>query len=175
MKPSAGKTAAEIVHELIDKLLRRDFDGSVETLLEQRDAGARGRARGGRRGRARPSRARRELAGGDRPARRPTSADEIPGLGAAGHRRRGGRVALGADGRPRPAVQWRRTASATRPTRATRHLRDPELVLRHARELVLRLREGVPAHAGAPGTAVLARPWTEEAPGPLALEATVDA
>jgi hypothetical protein len=54
------------------------------------------------------------------------------------------------------------------------HLLDPELVLRHARELVLRLREGVPAHAGAPGTAVLARPWTEEAPGPLALEATLE-
>ena len=31
------------------------------------------------------------------------------------------------------------------------HLLDPELVLRHARELVLRDRENIPAHASAPG------------------------
>ena len=31
------------------------------------------------------------------------------------------------------------------------------------------------ARAGAPGTAVLARPWTEDAPGPVAIEATVEA
>ena len=76
-------------------------------------------------------------------------------------------------GRDRPSNGGARIGEAPDPRDS--HLRDPELVLKHARELVLRLREGMPAHAGAPGTAVLARPWTAEAPGPLALEATIDA
>src|SRR3954453_16444624 len=35
VKPSAGKTSAQVVDELIDLLLRRDFEDSVETLLER--------------------------------------------------------------------------------------------------------------------------------------------
>ena len=175
VKPSAGKTATQIVHELIDLLLRRDFDGTSTTLVEQRVA-RRPRARRSRpRTRARPSRkaTRRRPAASSR-RRKPEERDEIPGLVRPGHRQGGRRVALGADGRPRPAVE-RRRAAAGRARPARLHLRDPELVLRHARELVLRLREGVTARAGAPGTAVLARPWTEDAPGPLAIEATVEA
>jgi hypothetical protein len=54
------------------------------------------------------------------------------------------------------------------------HLRDPELVLRHAHELVLRLREGLAGPVGAPGAQLATRPWTG-APGELALDATLDA
>ncbi len=175
VKPSAGKTAAEIVHELIGKLLRRDFNGNVETLFEhalRAPAGVPVEADEDTGGEAEPGPA--ELAGGDRPAPRPKSPDEIPGLARPGSGDEAGESrSVPMVGRDRPSNGGARIGDAPDPRDS--HLRDPELVLKHARELVLRLREGVPAHAGAPGTAVLARPWTEEAPGPLALEATVDA
>ena len=162
VKPSAGKTAAEVVHELIDKLLRRDYGGSVETLLEQAVAGAHGRARRHRRGRPR-RRARRRATGGERPPERP--GDEIPGLVRPGTGKEAGESrSVPMVGRDRPSNGGARIGEAPDPRDS--HLRDPELVLRHARELVLRLREGVPAHAGAPGTAVLARPWTDGGAGP---------
>ena len=174
VKPSAGKTAAEVVLELIDKLLRRDFDGSVETLLEhalRAPAGVPVEAED-EGGEAEPGEA--ELGGGDRPAPRPTSPDEIPGLARPGSADEAGASrSVPMVGRDRPSNGGTRIGEAPDPRDS--HLRDPEAVLRHARELVLRLREGVPAHAGAPGHAVLAQPWTAEAPGPLALEATVDA
>jgi MoxR-like ATPase len=173
VKPSAGKTASEIVHELIDALLRRDFDGSVDTLLERAlrtPAGQPVEADEG--GEAEPGEA--ELAGGDRPGRRPEAPDEIPGLARPGSGDEAGESrSVPMIGRDRPSNGGTRMQDAPDPRAA--HLHDPELVLRRARELVLRLREGVPAHAGAPGMAVLARPWSQEAPGPLALEATVDA
>lgn len=175
VKPSAGKTAAEIVNELIDKLLRRDFGGSVETLIERArraPAGVPVEPDDADGGDARPGDA--EAAGGDRPSTRPRAPDEIPGLARPGSGREAGKSrSVPMVGRDRPSPGGARIGEAPDPRDS--HLRDPELVLKHARELVLRLREGVPAHAGAPGHAVLARPWTAEAPGPLALEATIDA
>jgi MoxR-like ATPase len=174
VKPSAGKTAAEVVIELIDKLLRRDFDGAVQTLLDRAQrapAGVPAEAEDDG-GEAEPGDA--ELAGGDRPSARPKAPDEIPGLARPGSGDEAGESrSVPMVGRDRPSNGGARLGEAPAPR--DDHLRDPELVLKHARELVLRLREGVPAHAGAPGHAVLPRPWTAEAPGPLALEATVDA
>ncbi|HET6548212.1 MAG TPA: AAA family ATPase [Solirubrobacter sp.] len=173
VKPSTGKTATEIVHELIDMLLQRDFDGSVETLLERArrapqgvpaepDEGGDGPADGD------------TLAGGDRPSERPRTPDEIPGLARPGTGDETGESrSVPMVGRDRPSSGGTRLHEPPDPRDA--HLRDPEAVLRHARELTLRLRDGVAARAGAPGTAVLSRPWSEDAPGPLALEATVDA
>jgi hypothetical protein len=55
------------------------------------------------------------------------------------------------------------------------HLRDPELVLRHARELVLRVREGMLSPAGAQVGVLEAHPWMASSPGPLAVEQTIEA
>ncbi len=170
VKPSAGKTAAEIVHELIDKLLRRDYGGSVENLLEQAVAGPTGAPADTGEGAAPEGEA--PATGGERTPERP--GDEIPGLVRPGTGKEAGESrSIPMVGRDRPSNGGTRMAEAPDPRDA--HLRDPEMVLKHARELVLRLREGVPAYAGAPGHALLARPWTAEAPGPLALEATIDA
>ncbi len=170
VKPSAGKTAVEIVHELIDKLLRRDYGGSVENLLEQAVAGPSGAPADSDEGAAPEGEA--PATGGERTPERP--GDEIPGLVRPGTGKEAGESrSVPMVGRDRPSNGGARIGDAPDPRDS--HLRDPEAVLRHARELVLRLREGVPAHAGTPGTAVLSRPWTAEAPGPLALEATVDA
>src|SRR5919198_1672625 len=35
VKPSAGRTACQIVHEIIDAILRRDYEGSLDLLLER--------------------------------------------------------------------------------------------------------------------------------------------
>jgi DNA-binding GntR family transcriptional regulator len=34
VKPSAGRTACQIVHAIIDAILARDYEGSVDVLLE---------------------------------------------------------------------------------------------------------------------------------------------
>ncbi len=170
VKPSAGKTAAQIVHELIDKLLRRDYGGSVEALIEQALTGAGGTPVDTDEGQAQDGEA--PAAGGERTPERP--ADEIPGMVRPGTGKEAGESrSVPMVGRDRPSNGGARMAEAPDPR--DRHLRDPEAVLRHARELMLRMREGMLAPVGVPGPAVLARPWTAEAPGPLALEATVDA
>jgi MoxR-like ATPase len=170
VKPSAGKTAAQIVHELIDKLLRRDYGGSLENLLEQAVAGPAGAPADTDEGAAPEGEG--PATGGERPPERP--GDEIPGLVRPGTGKEAGESrSVPMVGRDRPSNGGARMGEAPDPRDS--HLRSPEAVLRHARELILRLREGVHAHAGGPGTAVLARPWTADALGPLALEATVDA
>jgi MoxR-like ATPase len=172
VKPSAGRTAAEIVHELIDRLLRRDYGGRPEQLVEQALAAPAGvpvEPEGEGDG---PPGERGDSGGGDqRPERRP---DEIPGLARPGTGAEPGESrSVPMVGRDRPSNGGARIHEAPDPR--DEHLRDPELVLRHARELVLRVREGAPARHGTPGTALLARPWTDDAPGPLAVEATVEA
>jgi Mg-chelatase subunit ChlD len=177
VKPSVARTACEIVHELIDALLRRDYAGSVEALLEHALAAPAGTPveADDEKGQTLTEEGEAPLAGGgERPAGEPRAPDEIPGLARPGSGDEPGESrSVPMVGRDRPSNGGALLHDPPDPRDA--HLRDPELVLRHARELVLRLREGVPARAGAPGTAVLARPWTEDAPGPLALDATVDA
>ncbi len=178
VKPSASRTACDIVHELIDRVLRRDHGGSVETLLEHALAAPAGQpVETDEQGDATLAEEGEALAsgGGDRPAPRPERRpDEIPGLARPGTGQEPG------DSRSVPMVgRDRPSTGSIRPRELTdhrdTHLQDPEAVLRHARELVLRVREGLPSARGAHGTALVARPWTETAPGPLSVEHTIDA
>jgi MoxR-like ATPase len=172
VKPSAGRTAAEIVHELIDRLLARDYGGRPENLVEAASRAPTGAPVEGE-GEGPPGEDRGDPGGGEKPGDR-RKPDEIPGLVRPGTGAEpGDSRSVPMVGRDRPSNGGARVGDAPEPR--DEHLRDPELVLRHARELVLRVREGEPAHHGAPGTALLSRPWTEDAPGPLALDATVEA
>ncbi len=177
VKPTASRTAREIVHELVDLVLRRDYGGSVEILLEKAVAGpvgqpteteGEGEASLSEEGEA-------GLAGGgERAAKKPTRPDEIPGLS------RPGSGAEAGESRSVPMVDRDRpSAGGTRPTELTDareiHLRDPEQVLRQARGLVLRLREGMPGATGGSGSTLASEPWTESVDGQLDLGATVEA
>ncbi|MGH9243768.1 MAG: hypothetical protein ACRD29_05505 [Acidimicrobiales bacterium] len=86
LRPAVGRTACDIVHEIIDAVLRRDFDGDVSVLVERATASRSGqpadtdgdpRSAVGEEGEV-------TLAGtGERPA--PLDGpDEIPGLSRPG-------------------------------------------------------------------------------------------
>src|SRR5690242_17302043 len=75
--------------------------------------------------------------------------------------------------RDQPATRGARTGEL-REVRDT-HLRDPEAVMRAARELDLRARQGIPSAAGPAGTALRSAPWTEQRNGQLDVEETIDA
>jgi magnesium chelatase subunit D len=175
VKPSAGRSACEIVHELIDAVLRRDHGASVDALLEHALAAPTGEPVPAD-GDAEATLAEEGEAalggGGERPATKP--GDEIPGLSRPG--------ASGEPGESRSVPMVGRDRPSSGGTRATEldatrdeHLRDPELVLRHARELVLRVREGMLSPAGAQVGPLDAEPWIASAPGPLAVEQTLEA
>jgi MoxR-like ATPase len=174
VKPSAGRTACEIVHELIDAVLRRDHGGSVEGLLEHALATPAGEPVPAD-GDADTTLAEEGEAGvgggGERPAGEP---DEIPGLarpGAGGEPGESRSVPM--VGRDRPSSGGAPRAELDAPR--DEHLRDPELVLRHAGELVLRVREGMLSPAGAQVGPLDAQAWIAAAPGPLAVEQTLEA
>jgi MoxR-like ATPase len=176
VKPSAGRTACQIVHELIDAVLRRDHGGSVEGLLEHALAAPSGEPvdSEGDGDTTLAEEGKTALAGGgERPVAKPEHPEEIPGLARPGTGSEPGESrSVPMVGRDRPA------SGGTRPQELTdareSHLRDPELVLRHARELVLRLRDGIPSASGAHEAALTSRPWIESAPGPLAVEHTLE-
>ena len=177
VRPAASRSACEIVDELIDAVLRRDYAGSFETLLEHAAAAPAGqpahvegedRATLGEEGET-------ALAGGgDRqpePSREP---DEIPGLS-----RPGGGAEPG-ESRSVPMVERDRPSpGASRPLDLTDHrefhMRDPDAVLREARELVLRIRSGVHAPVGHAGTVLESEPWRPHTSGLLDVAATIDA
>ncbi|MGH9244897.1 MAG: AAA family ATPase [Acidimicrobiales bacterium] len=177
LRPAANRTACDVVDELIDLVLGRDYQGRIEVLLERAAAtptGEPAEADGepvsmlGEEGEA-------ALAGGgDRPAP-PAPPAEIPGLA-----RPGGSGEPG-ESRSVPMVERDRpSAGGTRPTELSdsqdTHLHSLQEVLDHARELVLRPRrcpEG--RSAGAAGADLGSEPWSESTPGPLDVAATVDA
>src|SRR5919198_803835 len=89
VKPSAGRTACQIVHELIDAVLARDYEASVDVLLERAAAAPVGDpAQSDGEGPGRPTEdADAALGTGDRPAEedeRRSPEDEIPGLSRPG-------------------------------------------------------------------------------------------
>ena len=172
VKPAARKTACQVVHELIDAVLARDYQGSVEFLLEQvaaptgepvasDDAGDSDLTEQGETTVA---------GGGDRPPEQSEQPDEIPGLSRPGSGEAG-------DSRSVPMVDRDQpTARGTRPPHAARdgHVRDPELVLAAARELHLRARSGTYHHGGASGVALHSAPWIDGRDGQLDVGATID-
>ncbi|MPZ92415.1 MAG: VWA domain-containing protein [Actinobacteria bacterium] len=72
----------------------------------------------------------------------------------------------------------RPSAGGSRPTeleaRFDGHLRDPEEVLRRARELLLRPHDGTPDAAGGAGTGLESKPWTPSIQGSLDVAGTVE-
>jgi MoxR-like ATPase/Mg-chelatase subunit ChlD len=173
VKPTANRTPCQIVHEIIDALLARDYGGSVETLLERarepggEDPSASAEGEGGS-APAEPH----QGSGGERvPDRQP---DEIPGLS-----RPGGTSEPG-ESRSVPMVERdRRSPGSVRPGELTdereAHLRDLDAVLREARELVVRLRDGAPATAGVRGAVLRSEPLTGATPWPLDAERAIEA
>jgi MoxR-like ATPase len=177
-RPTVTRTACAIVHEILDTVLRRDYHGSVASLVEAaiaapagEPAEAPGEATGtvGEEG---------EVAlaqGGPRPARRPEQPDELPGLtrpGGGGEPGESRSVPM--VDRDRPSAPGGRPAEP--PDARETHLRDLDEVLRRARELVLRPRDGIRrATGGQPGTELRSEPVTASPNGLLDLPATLEA
>jgi MoxR-like ATPase/Mg-chelatase subunit ChlD len=180
VKPSSGRTAREIVHELIDLVLQRDYDGSVEVLLEHiaaAPAGDPAESDGAGPGR-RDDEAEAAVGTGDRPADedaddRRSPEDEIPGLSRPGGGEAGESRSVPMVDRDQPAARGARSAEL-HDVRDT-HLRDPESVMRAARELDLRARQGVPSAAGPSGTQLHSTHWTDARDGHLDIEQTIGA
>jgi len=145
VKPSTGRTACQIVHEIIDAILGRDYEGSLDVLLEHAAAAPVGDpaesddAGGGRRDRE----AEAATGTGDQPADdaddRRSPDDEIPGLSRPGGGEAGESRSVPMVDRDQPAARGTRTGELT--DVSDTHLRDPEAVMRAARELDLRARD----------------------------------
>jgi MoxR-like ATPase/Mg-chelatase subunit ChlD len=174
LKPTAGRTACEIVHELIDIVLRRDYRGSVETLLERAAAAPTGEPVASEDSGAGRSGEEGETAlagGGEQPPGEPDRPDEIPGLSRPG----GGEAG---DSRSVPMVDRDQPSARAVPGGGDirdGHLRDPEAVLRAAQEFNLRPRTGSYQPDGASGLALRSAPWTAGRAAQLDVSATIDA
>jgi Mg-chelatase subunit ChlD len=179
VKPSSGRTACAIVHELIDLVLERDYEGSVEVLLEHAAAAPVGdpaESDGDGSGRRDPE-AEAAVGTGDRPPEetddRRSPDDEIPGLSRPGGGEAGESRSVPMVDRDQPAARGARTAEL--PGVRDTHLRDPEAVMRAARELDLRARQGVPSAAGPSGLQLHSTHWSEARRGHLDVDATIGA
>ncbi len=178
VKPSAGRTACQIVHEIIDAILARDYEGSVDVLLEHAAAAPVGDpadsdADGGGQ---RSDEAEAGLGTGDRPPDeddRRSPEDEIPGLSRPGGAEAGESRSVPMVDRDQPAARGARSGELE-DVRDT-HLRDPEAVMRAARELDLRARQGIPSLAGPSGLQLHSTHWTDGHSGQLDIDATVGA
>jgi MoxR-like ATPase/Mg-chelatase subunit ChlD len=180
VKPSSGRSACAIVHEVIDLVLKRDYDGSLEVLLEQAAAAPVGdpaESDGDGSGRRDPD-AEAAVGTGDRPPEeedddRRSPDDEIPGLSRPGGGEAGESRSVPMVDRDQPAARGTGTAElqAARET----HLRDPEAVMRAARELDLRARQGIPSAAGPSGLQLHSTHWSEARNGHLDVDATIGA
>jgi len=178
VKPSAGRTACQIVHEIIDAILARDYEGSVDVLLEHAaaapvgdpaDSDADGSGQ-------RSDEAEAGLGTGDRPPDeddRRSPEDEIPGLSRPGGAEAGESRSVPMVDRDQPAARGARSGELE-DVRDT-HLRDPEAVMRAARELDLRARQGIPSLAGPSGLQLHSTHWTDGHSGHLDIDATVGA
>ena len=181
VKPSSARTGCAIVHELIDALLKRDYEGSVDVLLEHAAAAPVGdpaESDGEGSGRRDPD-AEAAVGTGDRPPEederddRRSPDDEIPGLSRPGGGEAGESRSVPMVDRDQPAARGARTAEL-RDARET-HLRDPEAVMRAARELDLRARQGIASAAGPSGLHLHSTHWSEARNGHLDVDATIGA
>jgi MoxR-like ATPase/Mg-chelatase subunit ChlD len=177
VKPSAGRTACQIVHEIIDAILARDYEGSLDVLLEHAAAPvgdpADSDADGGG---DRSDEAEAGLGTGDRPPDeddRRSPEDEIPGLSRPGGAEAGESRSVPMVDRDQPAARGARSGELE-DVRDT-PLRDPEAVMRAARELDLRARQGIASLAGPSGLQLHSTHWTDGHSGHLDIDATVGA
>jgi MoxR-like ATPase len=173
VKPAARKTACQVVHEVIDAVLGRDYQGSVEFLLEHVAAPTGEPAPSDDAGDPRLTEEGETTVagGGDRPAEQdPSRPDEIPGLSRPGGGEPGDSRSVPMVNRDQPSGRGARPPHAPREG----HVRDPELVLAAARELHLRPRSGIYHPGGASGLALHTAPWVEGRDGQLDVGATID-
>lgn len=175
VRPTVSRSACEIVHELIDTVLRRSYEGRVENLSQATAWGPTGEpaeAEG-------PSdQAQHGEAAGEQGGRQPGQvldhADEVPGLtrpgggGEPGHSRSVPMV-----DRDRPSPGGGRPAELA--SQLQRHLRDLDEVLRRAGQYVLRPAGGHSGRGDQIAGPLLSGPWNESRPGTLDVPATVDA
>jgi MoxR-like ATPase/Mg-chelatase subunit ChlD len=172
VKPAARRTACQVVRELIDAVLGRDYQGSVEILLEHiaaptgepaasDDAGDPSLTEEGETTVA---------GGGDRPPEQSEQPDEIPGLSRPGSGEAGDSRSVPMVDRDQPTARGRQPPHAPRDG----HVRDPELVLAASRELHLRARSGTYSPGGGSGVALHSAPWIHGREGQLDVGATID-
>ncbi|MGH9055791.1 MAG: AAA family ATPase [Acidimicrobiales bacterium] len=169
VRPAATRTACQIVWELIDALLRRDYGGSVERLAAAMTTASIGDPADAGEGEEVPV----AMDGhgdigappGDAKQRSKPAPDQVPGLS-----RPGGGSEPGAS-RSVPMVKRQRPVAPAgepgdgQPPRA-RTERALEPILRRARELVLRHRDGAAASHGHPSSTTLAStPWSPDQAG----------
>lgn len=178
LRPAVNRTACDIVHELMDVVLGRDFEGRVEVLVERGAAAPTGEPAEaeGEPGSTLTEEGEVALAGGgDSPGTNERSPDEIPGLsrpGGSGDRGKSRSVPM--VGRDRPSAGGTRASEVIDPLDA--HLRNLDDVLRRAREMVLTPRPGgLDPVGGVPGSTLRSEPWSESRPGQLDDAATVEA
>lgn len=178
VRPTVNRSACAIVHELMDAVLRHEYQGSVTALVEAAmaaPAGEPAEAEGGATATAGEEGEAALAEGGRRPPGTAQHPDELPGLARPGG---GGEPG---ESRSVPMVDRDRpSAGGSRPTelRDARdaHLRDLDEVLRRAREQVLRPRDGRPSwDGGRVGATLRSEPWTGGPGGLLDLDATVEA
>src|SRR6266536_1865161 len=178
VRPTVTRTACAIVHEILDSVLHRDYQASVASLLEAamaaptgEPAEAQGEATGtvGEEGKVALAQ------GGPRQAPRPERPDELPGLARPGGSGEPGESrSVPMVDRDRPSAAGRRQSES--PGARDTHLRDLDEVLRRARELVLRRRDGIRRTTGGQaGTSLWSEPVTAAPNGLLDLPTTVEA
>jgi Mg-chelatase subunit ChlD len=178
LRPTVTRSPCAIVHELMDLVLERDYQGRVEVLFAQAffapagdPAQADSDAPEGSVGEAGEV----GLAQGGQEGTRKQEADELPGLA-----RPGGSGEAGVSRSVPMVPRDRPSGGGARPTELSggldEHLRDLDEVLRRAREQVLRVRDGVEHRLGATsGTTLRSTAFDGATAAPLDVAATIDA
>lgn len=178
VRPTVGRTACAVVHELIDEVLRRGYQGRLDHLIQALISAPSGlpvEAEGERLTSQGEHAEAASEQGGQEPGTSPRDrSDEVPGLARPGG---GGEPG---DSRSVPMVDRDRpSAGGGRPDEGSSelraHLRDLDDVLRHARQYVLRPAGGRPDAAALAGGALVSGAWDPSRPGSLDVAATIDA
>jgi MoxR-like ATPase len=178
VRPTVTRTACAIVHEILDSVLHRDYQGSVASLLEAAMAAPTGEpaeAQGEATGKVGEEGEVALAQGGPRQAPKPERPDELPGLARPGGSGEPGESrSVPMVDRDRPSATGGRQSES--PGVRDTHLRDLDEVLRRARELVLRPRDGIRRTTGGQaGTSLWSEPVTAAPNGLLDLPTTVEA
>jgi MoxR-like ATPase/Mg-chelatase subunit ChlD len=178
VRPTVTRTACAIVHEILDSVLHRDYRGSVASLLEAAMAAPTGEpaeAQGEATGKVGEEGEVALAQGGPRQAPKPERPDELPGLARPGGSGEPGESrSVPMVDRDRPSAAGGRQSES--PGARDTHLRDLDEVLRRARELVLRPRDGIRRTTGGQaGTSLWSEPVTAAPNGLLDLPTTVEA
>jgi magnesium chelatase subunit D len=176
VRPTVSRSACEIVHELIESVLRRSYEGRLQTLLQAMvlaPAEELAHAEGddlllpGEQGEGAVAQA------GHKPGHRQEKPDEVPGLTRPGGGEPGDSRSVPMVDRDRPSAGGSRSTELM--DHLQQHLRDLDEVLRTASQHMLRPAGGPPGTGPQANGPLLSGPWNESRPGTLDVAATVDA